>query len=100
MAVQGFGNVGENAARILHDWGYKVIAVSDVNGGILDPKGLDIPALRHHKTKTGSVVGFPGARAISNAELLAVDCDILIPAALSNQLDAEQCQGREGEVRP
>jgi glutamate dehydrogenase/leucine dehydrogenase len=86
VAVQGFGNVGCNAARILHHWDYKVVAVSDVNGGILNPDGLDISALRHHKTKTGSVTGFPGARAITNAELLAVECDVLIPAALSNQL--------------
>lgn len=86
VAVQGFGNVGGNAARILHHWDYKVVAVSDVNGGIVNPDGLDISALRHHKSKTGSVTGFPGAKAITNAELLSVDCDVLIPAALSNQL--------------
>lgn len=86
VAVQGFGNVGGNAARILHHWDYKVVAVSDVNGGIVNPDGLDISALRHHKSKTGSVTGFPGTKAITNAELLSVDCDVLIPAALSNQL--------------
>ena len=87
VAVQGFGNVGGNVARILDHWGYTVVAVSDVNGAIMAPGGLDISALRHHKTKTGSVVGFEGSKAISNAELLAIDCDILIPAALSNQID-------------
>jgi len=87
VAVQGFGNVGGNVARILDHWGYTVVAVSDVNGAIMASEGLDISSLRHHKTKTGSVVGFNGAKAISNAELLAIDCEILIPAALSNQLD-------------
>ena len=87
VAVQGFGNVGGNVARILNHWGYSVVAVSDVNGAIMDPNGLDISLLRHHKTRTGSVVGFAGAQAITNAELLAMDCDVLIPAALSNQLD-------------
>jgi len=89
VAVQGFGNVGENAARILHHWGYTIVAVSDVRGGILNPDGLAIPALRQHKNRTGSVVGFPGASAITNDQLLATDCDILIPAALSNQLTEE-----------
>ncbi len=87
VAVQGFGNVGENAARILHHWGYTVVAVSDVNGGILNPEGLDITSLRRYKNKTGTVVGFEDTKSITNAELLTNDCDILIPAALSNQLN-------------
>jgi len=87
VAVQGFGNVGENAARILHHWGYTVVAVSDVNGGVLSPEGLDITSLRRHKNKTGTVVGFEGTKSVTNAELLTTDCDILIPAALSNQLN-------------
>ena len=87
-AIQGFGNVGDNAARLLYERGYSVIAVSDVNGGILDHKGLDIPAIREHKKRTGSVKNFPGARNVTNAELLSADCDVLIPAALSNQIDA------------
>lgn len=87
VAVQGFGNVGGNIARILHHWGYTVVAVSDVNGAIFDPAGLDISTLRRHKSKTGSVVGFPGAKGITNAELLTCECDVLIPAALSNQID-------------
>lgn len=88
VAIQGFGNVGENIARILHHWGFTIVAVSDVKGGIADPHGLDIPALRQHKNKTGGVAGFAGAASITNEELLIADCDILIPAALSNQLDA------------
>ena len=87
-AIQGFGNVGENAARLLYERGYTVIAVSDVNGGILDPKGLNIPAVMKHKKKTGSVKNFAGVKNVTNAELLAADCDVLVPAALSNQIDA------------
>jgi glutamate dehydrogenase/leucine dehydrogenase len=87
VAVQGFGNVGENMARLLFERGYRVIAVSDAKSGVQDPKGLDIHALRLHKQRTGSVTGFPGTTAITNEQLLAADCDVLIPAALSNQLN-------------
>ena len=87
VAVQGFGNVGENVARILHHWGFLVVAVSDVQGAILDPRGLDIPALRQHKNRTGGVTGFPGATSIPNEQILTTECDVLVPAALSNQLD-------------
>jgi glutamate dehydrogenase/leucine dehydrogenase len=98
VAVQGFGNVGGNVARILHHWGYTVVAVSDVNGGIMKPDGLDISALRHHKTKTGSVAAFPDARPISNVELLGVDCDVLIPAALSNQLNEKNAHEVKAKI--
>jgi glutamate dehydrogenase/leucine dehydrogenase len=86
VAVQGFGNVGENAARILHERGYQVVAVSDSSGGIINPRGLDIPAVMLHKDKTRKVTDFKDAINISNEELLACDCDILIPSALSDQL--------------
>ncbi len=98
VAVQGFGNVGGNVARILELWGYRIVAVSDVNGALMAPDGLDISALRHYKTRTGSVVGFEGARAISNAELLALDCDILIPAALSNQIDGKNAHDVKAKI--
>lgn len=98
VAVQGFGNVGGNVARILHHWGYTVVAVSDVNGAIMDPAGLDISALRHHRTRTGSVVGFESAKSLSNAELLAIDCDILIPAALSNQIDGNNAHDVKAKI--
>ena len=86
VAVQGFGNVGENAARILHERGYQVVAVSDSSGGIINPRGLDIPAVMLHKDKTRRVTDFKDGINISNEELLACDCDILIPSALSDQL--------------
>jgi glutamate dehydrogenase/leucine dehydrogenase len=87
IAIQGFGNVGENAARILHQTGYKIIAVSDSKGGVMHDEGLDIPELMEHKQKTGSVMDFRGGKNITNEELLVSDCDILIPAALSEQLN-------------
>jgi glutamate dehydrogenase (NAD(P)+) len=85
-AVQGFGNVGSVSARLLHEDGVKVIAVSDVYGAIRNPNGLDIPAVVEHVKKTGSVRDFAESEAISNAELLESECDILVPAALENQI--------------
>ncbi len=89
VAVQGFGNAGTVAARLLHEIGARVVAVSDSRGGVTSPAGLDIPAVIAHKARTGSVVGFPGAAPISNADLLTMECDVLVPAALENQLTAE-----------
>lgn len=86
VAVQGFGNVGEHVARLLHLKGYRIVAVSDASGGIMDPGGLDVPSLIESARRTGSVTNYGGMR-ITNAELLAADCDVLVPAALSNQLD-------------
>ena len=86
VAVQGFGNVGENAARILHELGYRVIAVSDSKGGIINRKGLNIQEAIKHKKNSRSLAGFPGSESISNDELLICDCDVLVPAALSDQL--------------
>lgn len=82
VVVQGFGNVGSWGARLLHAHGAKVLAVSDVNGGIFSGDGLDIPAVLEHVDSHGTVVGFPKAEAISNADLLVADCDVLMPAAL------------------
>jgi len=86
VAIQGFGNAGSIAADLLYRDGAKVIAVSDTKGGILNQKGLDVPALLTHKRKTGSVVNFPGAEPISSEAVLELQCDILVPAALENQV--------------
>lgn len=88
-AVQGYGNVGENAAVLLHERGYRVVAVSDARGGLFDPEGLDIPAVSRHKRAGGRLEGFRGAQAITNDGLLSCDCEVLVPAALANQLDLE-----------
>lgn len=88
VAIQGFGNVGSNAARLIADLGCKIVAVSDVRGGHYKPEGLNIAELQAHVKATGSVVKFAGARAISNDELLECECDVLIPAALECVLHA------------
>jgi glutamate dehydrogenase (NAD(P)+) len=85
--VQGFGNVGEVAARLMAESGSTVVGVSDSQGAIYAPGGLDLTAVRLHKQRTGSVVGFAGADTITNGELLELDCDILIPAAMERQID-------------
>jgi glutamate dehydrogenase (NAD(P)+) len=86
IAVQGFGNVGSIAARMCHEAGARIIGVSDINGGIQNENGLDMPALLKHYERSRSFDGFPGATAISNSQLLELDCDILIPAANENQI--------------
>jgi glutamate dehydrogenase (NAD(P)+) len=86
VAVQGFGNAGQFASQLVEEQGAKVIAASDSKGGVYIKSGMDIVALRKHKDKTSSVVGFSGAKSISNEELLETECTILIPAALENQI--------------
>ena len=98
VAVQGFGNVGENAARILHERGYQIVAVSDSSGGIINPRGLDIPAVMVHKEKTRKVTDFKDGINITNEELLACDCDILIPSALSDQLTGANARNVKARI--
>jgi glutamate dehydrogenase/leucine dehydrogenase len=98
VAVQGFGNVGEHAALLLQQRGYRVVAVSDVNGGIMDPRGLDVRAVSDFRERTGSIVHYPGAKDVSNAELLAADCDVLVPAALSNQIDGSNAGNVKAQI--
>ena len=88
-AVQGFGNAGSIAAELLAAQGTKIIAASDSRGGIFNSRGLDVAAVLAHKGKSGSVVGFRGAESISSAAVLELDCAILIPAALENQITLE-----------
>ena len=86
VAVQGYGTVGWNAAKIAHDMGCKIVAVSDSVGGIYCSEGLKPRYIYEHKSKTGSVVNCKGCKNITNEELLETKCDILIPAALENQI--------------
>lgn len=88
-AVQGFGKVGSHAARFLHDAGTRVVAVSDETGGVFRSDGLDVSALTRHVQLTGHVVGFDGGDPIDNTELLALDVDVLVPAAVEGVIDAE-----------
>ena len=87
--VQGYGNVGSFAARFLHEEGVRVIGVSDIQGGILNSRGLDPDGVSAHQRETSSVINYPGADTITNAELLELECDILVPAALGGQLTGE-----------
>ncbi|MBI3035774.1 Glu/Leu/Phe/Val dehydrogenase [Candidatus Woesearchaeota archaeon] len=86
VAVQGFGNVGMNIARILHEWGYKVIAVSDSKSGIYNKNGLNIKDVISHKQKTGQLSKFKNSGEISNEELLELKTEVLVPAALEDQI--------------
>jgi glutamate dehydrogenase/leucine dehydrogenase len=101
VAVQGMGNVGANAAKILAKEDCNVVAVSDSRGGIMAEsasKGLDIEAVLKYKEKTGSVAGFSGTKAIKNEELLVLPVDVLIPAALENQITAENAKDVKAKI--
>ncbi len=84
VVIQGFGNVGYWAAKLIADGGFLIIGVSGVDGGVYNPKGLDIDNLAEHQRVTGGVTGFTEAKTITNQELLLLECDILIPAAIDN----------------
>lgn len=86
VAVEGFGNAGQFASQFVEEQGAKVIAASDSRGGVYNKEGMEVAALRKHKERTGSVARFPGAKSMSNEELLETECTILIPAALENQI--------------
>jgi glutamate dehydrogenase (NAD(P)+) len=109
VAIQGFGNAGSIAAELFQEAGARIVAVSDSHGGIQQDKGLDIAATVAHKASTGTVVGMTGTRTIGNAELLALDCDVLIPAALENQIRRDNaalvrarfvCEAANGPTTP
>jgi glutamate dehydrogenase (NAD(P)+) len=89
IAIQGFGNVGSVAARLLDRRGADIVAVSDVTGGTYDADGLDVEALETHLERTGGVAGFAGGDAIENDELLRLDVDVLCPAALENVITTD-----------
>ena len=86
VVVQGFGNVGGVAAQALSELGCLIIAVGDISGAITDPSGLDVAALQRHIQASGAIAGFPGSTPVTAAELLELECDILVPAALGGQL--------------
>jgi glutamate dehydrogenase (NAD(P)+) len=89
VVVQGFGNVGSVAACLLYDQGCRVVAVSDVYGGLYNPDGLNPYAVQEHVRRTGRVQGFPHADAVTNQQLLELPCDILVPAAVEGQITAD-----------
>jgi glutamate dehydrogenase (NAD(P)+) len=87
--VQGFGNVGSYSALLLHQLGCQIVAVSDVSGGIYNPKGLDVQRLFQDVRKNGTITEYPGADRVTNKELLELPCDVLVPAALEEQITEE-----------
>jgi glutamate dehydrogenase (NAD(P)+) len=88
VAIQGFGNAGRHAARIFSRAGAHIVAVSDSRGGIHNPEGLDLSVVEVHKDETGSVTGTPGGEILGHHQVLEVPCDVLIPAAMENQITA------------
>ncbi|MBE0478654.1 Glu/Leu/Phe/Val dehydrogenase [Candidatus Aerophobetes bacterium] len=93
FAIQGFGNVGGNLAHLLFQEGCKITAISDIEGGIYNPKGLDPVKVSFALKETGSVIGFKDADRITNEELLTLTCDVLVPAALENQITQDNADG-------
>jgi glutamate dehydrogenase (NAD(P)+) len=89
VVVQGSGNVGGLGARLMHEAGYKIIAISDVGGGIYNKNGLDIPHVLSYLQETKSLEGYPNADRVSNKELLEIECDVLAPCATENQITSE-----------
>jgi glutamate dehydrogenase (NAD(P)+) len=109
VVIQGFGNVGGMAARLMHELGFKIIAVIEVDGAVLNPRGLDIPALFRHRKQTGSILGFPGAEDGGGEEAMFLECDVLLPAAKENVLTSKNahrvrakilCEGANGPTTP
>jgi glutamate dehydrogenase (NAD(P)+) len=98
VAVQGYGNAGSYSAILLQEMGTRIIAVSDSKGGIISEKGLDPNAVLQHKQKSGSVVGFPGSKGITNEALLELECDILVPAALENVITAKNASRIKAKI--
>ncbi|HJR44195.1 MAG TPA: Glu/Leu/Phe/Val dehydrogenase [Actinomycetota bacterium] len=98
VAIQGYGKVGGHAAQLLHDAGCRVVAVSDAAGGLYRDKGLDPEAIIRHSQEAGTVAGYGGADAISNAELLEIDCDVLVPAAIEGVITVKNADKVKANV--
>ena len=98
VVVQGFGNAGSFSAKLIAELGANVLAVSDTTGGVYNAKGIDPNKVDAYKRETGSVVGFPGAEKVTNTELLELDCDILIPAAIENQIGAHNAPNIKAKI--
>jgi glutamate dehydrogenase (NAD(P)+) len=105
VIIQGFGNVGSNAANLMREKGYKIIGIAEYDGGLFNPNGIDICSLLEYKERNGTVLGFKGAEAADSHDLLTADCEILIPAATENVITSRNadrikariiCEGANG----
>jgi glutamate dehydrogenase (NAD(P)+) len=98
VIVQGFGNVGSNAADLMCKAGYKVIGIGEFDGGLYNAKGIDIPALVEYKSRNNTIVGFPGAEAKATAELLVTECEILAPCATENVITSKNADQVKAKI--
>ncbi len=98
VIIQGFGNVGSNAARLMYEAGYKVIGIGEWDGGLYNAKGIDIDALWEHRQRNGVIHGFPGADKVDTADLLVADCEVLVPAATENVVTTQNAAKIKAKV--
>jgi glutamate dehydrogenase (NAD(P)+) len=105
VIIQGFGNVGSNAARLMYEQGYKILGIAEVDGGLYNKNGIDVDALLEYRQRNGTIHGFPGADPHDPADLLISDCDVLVPAAIENVITTHNaykvqarilCEGANG----
>jgi glutamate dehydrogenase (NAD(P)+) len=109
VVIQGFGNVGGMAARLMTAQGFKIVSIVEYDGAVYNPKGLDIAALQKHRRDSGSIVGFPGGEDLDKTEAMFLDCDVLLPAATENVIHSGNadrlrckilCEGANGPTTP
>ncbi len=109
MVVQGFGNVGGMAAKLMSRAGFKIISIIEVDGAVYNPNGLDIEALWQHRKETGSITGFPGGEDMDQNEAMFLECEVLVPAARENVITSANaarirariiCEGANGPTTP
>jgi glutamate dehydrogenase (NAD(P)+) len=109
VVIQGFGNVGGMAARLMSAKGFKIVSIVEWDGAVYNPKGLDIAALEKHRKETGSITGFAGGEDMDKREAMFLPCDVLIPAATENVITSENadrirckilCEGANGPTTP
>jgi glutamate dehydrogenase (NAD(P)+) len=109
VVIQGFGNVGGMAAKLMSRNGFKIIAIVEYDGAVYNPNGLDVVGLMEHRTETGSITGFAGGEDMDRTEAMFLDCDVLLPAAVENAITTENadrlrckilCEGANGPTTP
>jgi glutamate dehydrogenase (NAD(P)+) len=98
IVIQGFGNVGSNAARLMMEHGYKIVGIAERDGGLANPNGIDVRQLLEYRERNGTLLGFPGAEAVPSDELLISDCDILIPAAKENVISSRNADKIKAQI--
>ncbi|MGH9469737.1 MAG: Glu/Leu/Phe/Val family dehydrogenase, partial [Terriglobia bacterium] len=98
VIIQGFGNVGSQAARLMFESGYKIVGVGDIHGGVYNSQGLDIEALLKHAHEAKAVKGFPGGESIGSAEILEQECDVLLPAATESVINSHNASNLKASI--